>query len=126
MANMLINDQELSDFVVAKGTSGTWRYIKYANGFAQCWAKYRSTNESYGAGPGGFPYAHKVEIPLPFSFYEQPVGVITCHTGSGFTVPTFTSEPFTTTHCKPYWAANDKSPYTTVWVLVQGLWKALT
>lgn len=52
MANMLINDQELSDFVVAKGTSGIWRYIKYANGFAQCWAKYYSINEPYGGWTG--------------------------------------------------------------------------
>ena len=46
--NMYINNSRIADHVVASGTSGIWRYIKWNNGAAECWARELSVANANG------------------------------------------------------------------------------
>lgn len=50
-----INGNDMVDFVVAQGTSGIWRWRKWASGFAECWGA-TSTPTSTNVQWGGMTY----------------------------------------------------------------------
>lgn len=50
-----INGNDMVDFVVAQGTSGIWRWRKWASGFAECWGA-TSTPTSTNTQWGGMTY----------------------------------------------------------------------
>lgn len=50
-----INGNDMVDFVVAQGTSGIWRWRKWASGFAECWGA-TSTPTSTNMQWGGMTY----------------------------------------------------------------------
>ena len=124
-SDMLIDVEPLSDYIMAKGRSGKWSYIKYVNGFAMCWGQWVLTDEYYTeAFPSGLIYGHMIKFDFPFTFYEKPIVVPTGTVGTGVTF----SVTFDTnlTWAKVLLAANDTSSTCYVWIIVQGLWKNLT
>ncbi len=67
-----INNNSLSDFVVAEGTSGTWYYRKWESGKAECWHSFKHNSGTWKWWNGGsyVKYGSNV-IPnyaLPFTF----------------------------------------------------------
>lgn len=50
-----LNGGNMADFVVAQGTSGIWRWRKWASGFAECWGA-TSTPTSTNVQWGGMTY----------------------------------------------------------------------
>lgn len=61
--NMYINNSRIVDHVVASGTSGVWRYIKWNNGAAECWARELSVANSNG-------YFAISSYNYPFTIYD--------------------------------------------------------
>ena len=61
--NIHINNSRIADHVVASGTSGIWRYIKWNNGAAECWARELSVANANGFfAISGYNY--------PFNIYD--------------------------------------------------------
>ncbi len=61
--NLYINNSRIADHIVASGTSGVWRYIKWNNGAAECWARELSVANSNGYfAISGYNY--------PFTIYD--------------------------------------------------------
>ena len=68
--------------IVEQGTSGDWMYRKYANGFAECFARFTPTIKQ-GTSYGGMYYAeYTVNSQFPFTFTETPVLIVTPSSGS--------------------------------------------
>ena len=67
--DVIINNNLLEDFIVEQGTSGDWKYRKYASGNVECWAKidvdsaiitwndYLATGLKYGNYRVNYPFA---------------------------------------------------------------------
>ncbi len=69
--SLSINGNSVNDFVVAQGTSGNWRYAKYANGVAWCYYTRYSTGINISNPWGGVfitPDNSISAIAYPFSF----------------------------------------------------------
>lgn len=63
--------------IVEQGTSGDWSYRKYANGFAECFARFTPSSKQ-GTSYGGMYYAeYAVNSQFPFTFTETPILLIT-------------------------------------------------
>lgn len=79
-----------ADSVVASGTSGTWRYIKFANGQAIC-SRTMEFNGAYIGAAVGNLYRSGGEVitsvSYPFSFVGSPSEVVTTRTGSKYVWP---------------------------------------
>ena len=74
-----IGDYQVADYVVEEGTSGIWRYRKWASGIAECWGRSDSVTKSI-ATEWGTLFTHDNAIPsyeYPFTFASMPVLSIT-------------------------------------------------
>lgn len=80
-----INDManHIADYtIVESGTSGDWMYRKYANGFAECFARFTPSGKQ-GTSYGGMYYAeYAVNSQFPFTFTETPILLITPSSGA--------------------------------------------
>lgn len=124
-SDMVIDVEPLSDYIVSKGRSGRWNYIKYVNGFAMCWGQWVLTDEYYTSSfPGGLIYGHMIQFYFPFIFYEKPIVIPTGTVGNGVTNAVTYAVSLDWT--KVLLSANDSSSKCYVWIIVQGLWKELT
>lgn len=77
-----IDGNLLDDYVVAEGTSGIWRYRKWASGIAECWGARELTvsvtNKWYTLYYGAFD-----RVNYPFTFDGAPNEYITVNGSSG-------------------------------------------
>ena len=77
-----IMDHLADTAIVEQGTSGDWMYRKYANGFAECFARFTPTIKQ-GTSYGGMYYAeYTVNSQFPFTFTETPVLLVTPSSGA--------------------------------------------
>lgn len=82
--NLKINGKVLGDFVVQEGTSGIWRYRKWASGMAECWGTVTVTTTVDVAW--GSLYVGKTKMSrqnYPFQFNSKPKEVATLQAGNG-------------------------------------------
>lgn len=83
-----------TDSVVASGTSGGWRYIKYANGDAICAKTVDFTGAYIGTALGNLYRSGGdviVGTPYPFSFTGPPTEVVTLRAGAKYVWPVGTT-----------------------------------
>lgn len=90
-----------ADYITEQGTSGIWRYRKWASGTAECWALTNSTNYSITSVYGNGYYANLPTVSFPSGLFNaapslqatranagsaQGLIFISCHsvTASGF------------------------------------------
>lgn len=114
----------LSDWVVAEGTSGIWRWRKWASGDAECYMRVSQTFSTTipwgplyydGSKPGGWA--------LPFTFDAKPNVSVTLLNGSVFA---FKNDDDTTTNVGTLWvisAISYNSLAVSIEVKVDGRWK---
>lgn len=65
---------DITDYPVAQGTSGIWRYIKFNSGIAMCWATSGNVSSAFSSTWGSL-YVHDNLFPqqtYPFSFTDYP------------------------------------------------------
>ena len=67
-----INSNQLSDFVIAQGTSGGWYYRQWKSGRAECWRVYNCTVNSWTAWGNIYEGYPTQQLTYPFTFKELP------------------------------------------------------
>lgn len=114
----------LSDWVVAEGTSGIWRWRKWASGEAEC--RMRASQDVSTTIPWGAMFydgTSRGRWALPFVFAEKPNVSIVALNGSWIAMQ---ADDATTTRVCEFWAVS-MAQYTTlpgaVDVSVKGRWK---
>ncbi len=73
-----IGSQSMGDFVTDQGTSGIWRYRKWASGIKECWGQssaQRDITQSWQ--DRGYISSYIVES-FPFSFSARPTVTVSC------------------------------------------------
>ena len=93
-----------SDHVVATGTSGVWRYRRWASGFYECW--YARTlqadiAEAWGSVYVAFNAFSQISYPVTFTSAPQEVATLKASTYSAFLAPDG-GRPNTTTQTAGY------------------------
>lgn len=95
--NIIFNGSALDDYVVAEGTSGIWRYRKWASGIAECWGARELTvsvtTKWYTLYYGAFD-----RVNYPFTFDGAPNEYITVNGASGNLWAALGSNTQTQTH----------------------------
>lgn len=77
--SLSINGNSVNDFIVAQGSSGGWRYAKYANGVAWCYYTKYSDGVDISNPWGGVFISPENAIPsiaYPFSFAAIPTELV--------------------------------------------------
>lgn len=80
-----IQNTQMTDFVVAQGTSGIWTYRKWNSGLAECWGTYTASIaiQTAAAAYGGYR-SGQLSIPtFPFTFTAAPCITATSANGGG-------------------------------------------
>lgn len=93
-----------SDHVVATGTSGVWRYRRWASGFYECWyARTLQVNiaEAWGSVYVAFNAFSQISYPVTFTSAPQEVATLKAATYSAFLAPDG-GRPNTTTQTAGY------------------------
>lgn len=68
--------------IIEQGTSGSWYYRKFANGWVECWARFTPTIKA-GTSYGNMYYAeYDINIAFPVTFAATPIVIITPASGS--------------------------------------------
>lgn len=113
------------DYIVERGSSGSWTYCKWASGIAECWgiAYTGSCHPSAAWGSGGYQH---FDISFPSGLFVSkpvPTVVINKHTSSG--LPLASIDGVTTTFLGVFvWDAITTYTYTIdIDVHVKGRWK---
>ena len=75
LVRLYINGTQVTDFVVAQGTSGSWKFIKWSNGLAICFTTTSYCNSNWATQTwGSDTCTDNITFPnYPFSFLEEPV-----------------------------------------------------
>jgi hypothetical protein len=95
--------------VVATGTSGIWRYIKYSDGYAECFGTTTFSVSSWSATSSGVYYYNTPAQTLPFTF-------------STFLVCLSSAQDVNTTNYQEWTGVNNWTSYSTFPVV--SLWRA--
>lgn len=76
-----IDGNDLTDFVVAQGTSGIWAYRKWYSGKAECWGRstVSVTTSSWGAWGNVYIAPATATVSYPFTFASTPAEIVTPH-----------------------------------------------
>lgn len=97
--------QVMSDYVVAKGTSGIWTYLKFKSGYAVCWGRQSFTTGNFVAWGSLYESSNYAQVNYPFTFAAVPYEIAAIHLVGA---SCFTENPdyqyITTTHTGKYYA----------------------
>lgn len=107
------------------GNNNGWSWIKYINGFAECWGnKIQSTLTNYSQ-VGTF-YGYMQTFNWPFTWYEIPQLIYSMQVGSGFAMPGSSISGITVTQGRAYCLATAKGSQTvTTNVYAWGKWRKI-
>jgi hypothetical protein len=81
---LTIAGDPVADHVIEEGTSGIWRYRKYASGFAECWGTYSTGTVNVSTAWGGLYTSYTSSLPtlsFPFTFATAPYLQVTPKVG---------------------------------------------
>lgn len=118
------------DSIVAEGTSGIWRYRKWASGVAECWGfetpgEVSLTSNKVGGVYTNDTWANK-EMALPFTFTAVQASSVECYT-SGYThcqsIANVANNATFNSIAVRVWGPYAQSPYLKVSYYVLGRWK---
>ena len=90
----------IKDYIVERGTSGIWTYIKYASGIAECWGVATQSSvkctKAWGSIYCSNTEGNRISADFPFTFTAVPVVQATpFRNGADFWLCTY-SQPTTT------------------------------
>lgn len=107
------------------GNNNGWSWIKYINGFAECWGnKIQSTLTNYSQ-VGSF-YGYMQTFNWPFTWYEIPQIIYSMQVGSGFAMPGAAVMGVTVAQGRAYCLATASGSQTvTSNVYAWGKWKKI-
>lgn len=109
---------------VERGASGIWRYIKYADGWAECWGEYPFSNVDLTKhNMGGIYYSDVILVEYPFEFFETPV--LQANGGSTNVMNWIRTQSSTSNHAR-FWILTGESNRTnasgTAYLYAIGQW----
>lgn len=64
------------DYIVDEGTSGNWKYIKYASGWAEAWYRGNIGQITLGTALATDIVSNSFHIDFPFAFIETPFCIL--------------------------------------------------
>ena len=73
--SLILNGSQVQDYVVAQGTSGSWKYCKWSKGLAICFTTIPYTNSDWATQTwGSDTCTDDITFPnYPFTFLEEPI-----------------------------------------------------
>ena len=100
-----VTEKERSAIYSRDGSGGpvSWRWRKYSDGTAECWARVKNEIRDIKTEFGNMYYADCDEVDFPFSFYTAPVVNATVESGSAMILMSWQgkNQHGTTTASKP-------------------------
>lgn len=90
------------DYIVDEGTSGNWKYIKYASGWAEAWYRGNIGQVTLSTQLGTDIVSNSIFIDFPFSFVEIPYCILNYEGNSSGYTNVQHSNAGTTTVSKSY------------------------
>lgn len=110
-------------FVVEKGTSGVWTYMKWSDGRAECWCTCSNTTTHYTSWIGCYGYNINITFP-PGLFNASPIVTYSSKIDSGFAFTGTLANFPTTTGTTCYAVASASGSKTCYWYIYAiGTWK---
>lgn len=118
-----IDANEVSDYVVAQGESGGWRYRKWDSGWAECWRVSQVTPTTFTTN-GALYYTDIITTPYPFDFAGAPLAFISSY-NSNVIGATMNGNNLGAISIRLATTTNNAASYVdkTIKVYVAGLWK---
>lgn len=114
----------IKDWIVEEGTSGIWKYRKWASGNAECWAAEHKKSLGMTGGFGNVYIANAGIVSLPFTFSAVPrVFVDADNNNAGMVAWTSVYQRTTTNFGYFAVSASSKTADLYVSYTVKGLWK---
>lgn len=110
------------DAIVSEGDTSGWHWVKYANGFAECWLVYEGDiNVRPSWNPYSPLYYANAVYYFPFSFVSTPT-VMTNRSGGNLVWTTLT-ERYNNSAAVRLLTNGDSSLYGVVYIYAAGRWK---
>lgn len=107
------------------GNNNGWSWIKYINGFAECWGNKIQSRLTNYSQVGNF-YGYMQTFNWPFTWYEIPQLVYSMQVGNGFAMPGSAIAGVTVTQGRAYCLATAKgSQVVTTNIYAWGKWKKI-
>lgn len=95
-----INGQPIKDFVVDRGTSGSWYYRKWNSGKVEAWRTYDAGSQTPSQWVTGW-YYKDVNVAIPSGIFSAtPTHVVATNVGSDYQYSVFTACPTSSTSIK--------------------------
>jgi len=98
----ILTTKNTTDRVIAHGSSGVWRYRKWASGWLECWGTIAIASKSFSAWGTGYYSPEVGYIDYPVAFSGAPYEVATPLSGSAWVSLMSSDHQQTATKCGGY------------------------